>query len=203
MFPFTRSQFLHNSTYGIGSLALAYLLNEDRLLADVTKPMLEKPHFDTLPKRPHFEPRAKAMISLFMQGGPSQIDLFEHKPRLVKEHGKPIPFSRPKDEAEDAIEKSKLLGPVAPISRRGQCGMWWSDLLPNLAEYNPGVQNQLAHLATLARDEEAYWQGELGRLLPSLLLPGKAVRRARRAGGRAGGAAPGGLPHSERRTLSR
>jgi tRNA(Ile)-lysidine synthase len=55
------------------------------------------------------------------------------------------------------------------------------DLIPVLAEYNPGIQNQLAHLATLARDEETYWQGELARLLPSLLLPGKAVRGGGRA----------------------
>ncbi len=55
------------------------------------------------------------------------------------------------------------------------------ELLPVLGEYNPGIQKQLAHLATLARDEEAYWQGELARLLPSLLLPGKAVRGGGRA----------------------
>ncbi len=55
------------------------------------------------------------------------------------------------------------------------------ELLPALAEYNPGIQRQLAHLAALARDEEDFWQGELTRLLPSVLLPGKAVR----AGGRA------------------
>ena len=55
------------------------------------------------------------------------------------------------------------------------------ELLPVLAEYNPGIQSQLAHLAALARDEEAYWQGELARLLPSLLLPGKAVRGGGRA----------------------
>ena len=55
------------------------------------------------------------------------------------------------------------------------------ELLPILAEYNPGIQHQLAHLAVLARDEEAFWQGELARLLPSLLLPGKAVRGGGRA----------------------
>ncbi len=55
------------------------------------------------------------------------------------------------------------------------------ELIPMLAEYNPGIQNQLAHLAALARDEETYWQGELVRLLPSLLLPGKAVRGGGRA----------------------
>jgi tRNA(Ile)-lysidine synthase len=55
------------------------------------------------------------------------------------------------------------------------------ELLPILAEYNPGIQNQLSHLASLARDEEAYWQEELVRLLPSLLLPGRAVRGGGRA----------------------
>jgi tRNA(Ile)-lysidine synthase len=55
------------------------------------------------------------------------------------------------------------------------------ELIPVLAEYNSGIQNQLAHLATLARDEETYWQGELARLLPSLLLSGKAVRGGGRA----------------------
>lgn len=50
------------------------------------------------------------------------------------------------------------------------------DLLPILAEYNPQIKAQLAHVATIARDEDAYWQIELARVLPSLLLPGKAVR---------------------------
>jgi len=60
-------------------------------------------------------------------------------------------------------------------------------LLPELGEYNPQIQKQLAHLATVARDEEAYWQVELTRLLPGLLLPGKPVR----GGGRSTGTLPG------------
>jgi len=55
------------------------------------------------------------------------------------------------------------------------------ELLPALADYNPGIRCQLAHLAALARDEEAYWKGELARLLPSLLLPGKPTRGGGRA----------------------
>jgi tRNA(Ile)-lysidine synthase len=61
------------------------------------------------------------------------------------------------------------------------------DLLPILAEYNPAVARQLAQMAALALDEESYWQGELARLLPSLLLPGKAAR----GGGRATDTLPG------------
>lgn len=55
------------------------------------------------------------------------------------------------------------------------------ELLPELASYNPQIYTQLSHLATLARDEQAYWQAELERLLPSLLLPGRAVRGGGRA----------------------
>ncbi len=61
------------------------------------------------------------------------------------------------------------------------------ELLPQLAGYNPAIKKQLAQLSTLARDEEAWWQAELSRLLPSLLLPGKAVR----GGGRATATLPG------------
>jgi len=60
-------------------------------------------------------------------------------------------------------------------------------LLPLLAEYNPQIHTQLAHMATIARDEEAYWQSELARLLPSLLLPGRPVR----GGGRSISTLPG------------
>jgi len=55
------------------------------------------------------------------------------------------------------------------------------ELLPMLATYNPQIHSQLANLATLARDEDAYWQTELGRILPSLVLPGKPVRGGGRA----------------------
>jgi tRNA(Ile)-lysidine synthase len=55
------------------------------------------------------------------------------------------------------------------------------ELLPALATYNPQIHSQLANMATLARDEDAYWQTELGRLLPSLVLPGKPVRGGGRA----------------------
>jgi hypothetical protein len=120
----TRRDFLRTASCGFGSVALAGLLSEH--LAAATNPLA--------PHSPHFKPRAKHVIFLFMQGGPSQIDLFEHKPRLVKEHGKPLPFRRPSDEAEDGVERSKLLAPVARINRRGQCGMWWSDLMPHLAK---------------------------------------------------------------------
>ncbi len=123
--PFgSRRDFLRTTACGFGSVALAGLLSER--LAAAGNPLAARP--------PHFRPRARRVIFLFMQGGPSHLDLFEHKPRLANEHGKPIPFRRPKDEAEDGIENSKLLAPVARVRRRGESGTWWSDLMPALGE---------------------------------------------------------------------
>ena len=131
MLPFSRRQFLHNSTYGIGSLALAWLLKEDRLLADVIKPALEKPRFDTLPKQPHFEPRAKAMISLFMQGGPSHLDLMDYKPKMVEYVDKEFP-GKLKQDAIDRATKKVFPSPWK-FKQHGQSGIWLSELLPHLA----------------------------------------------------------------------
>ena len=81
----TRRHLLATSAMGIGSLALAWLLKQDDLLADEPgRPELDQRHFDLKPKAPHTEPRAKAMISLFVQGGPSYVDLLDPKPELAK-----------------------------------------------------------------------------------------------------------------------
>ena len=83
-----RRHFLHANGFGLGSLALASLLQRDGLLAAPVKPLLATEEtYDLLPKQPHFQPRAKAMISLFMMGGPSQMDLFDPKPMLTKYDG--------------------------------------------------------------------------------------------------------------------
>src|SRR5205823_4511087 len=69
--PHSRRHFLASGGMGLGSLAVAWLLNEDgRLGAEPIKPELDRRAFDLRPRKPHFEPRARAMISLFMQGGP-------------------------------------------------------------------------------------------------------------------------------------
>ena len=69
----SRRHFLEANAMGIGSVALAWLLKQDNLLAGPVKPDLDPKSFDLLPKKPHFEAKAKAMISLFMIGGPSQL----------------------------------------------------------------------------------------------------------------------------------
>ena len=125
----SRRQLLESSTMGVGSLALACLLNEQGLLASSSKPDLERRSHDLLPKAPPLRPRAKAMISLFMQGGPSHMDLTDPKPALDKLDGKPFPGSIKYDNAAQA--SSKVMASPWKFAKRGQCGMELSELLPH------------------------------------------------------------------------
>lgn len=78
----------------------------------------------------HHTPRAKAVIFLYMDGGPSSQDLFDYKPRLVQEHGRP--FALPKEPTQ-FNDNGSTLGPCSPFHQRGESGQWISDLLPHLA----------------------------------------------------------------------
>jgi hypothetical protein len=116
----TRRQVLQGSACGFGAVALAALLAEQAAAAVGEAPT------------PHFTPRAKRVIFLFMQGGPSHMDLFDFKPRLKKESGRKLPYALPRAEATVGLENTRLLGPIAPFNRRGRCGLLMSDLLPHI-----------------------------------------------------------------------
>jgi hypothetical protein len=128
----TRRHFLASNAMGIGTVALAWLLHEDRLLAEPSRPELEPHKFDLTPKKPPLKPRATAMISMFMQGGPSHLDLFDPKPVLAKYNGKPFPGTIKYDNAAQA--SSKVLASPWKFKRHGQCGTELSELLPHLGE---------------------------------------------------------------------
>src|SRR5436853_7612614 len=83
----SRRRFLARNAMGIGSVALAWLLREENLLATPPNMPRGPQSFDLKPKTPLFPPRARAMISLFMHGGPSQIDLFDPKPERTRPSG--------------------------------------------------------------------------------------------------------------------
>jgi len=127
----TRRHFLNRGAFGLGGFGLAWLLQQDGLLAAPEKPMLETPHYDLLPKKPLFAPRAKAMISMFMQGGPSHIDLFDPKPELSRLDGQKFPGEVKYDDSAHA--STKCLGSPWKFQKHGQCGMDVSELLPNFA----------------------------------------------------------------------
>jgi len=83
------------------------------------------------PRRPHFTPRAKRVIFLFMHGGPSQVDTFDYKPLLQRDTGKPLPFAKPRVQF---AETGNLLASPWKFRQHGQSGMWASDLFPEVAK---------------------------------------------------------------------
>ncbi len=100
--------------------------------AEVKKPNLEKQNFDLAPKPCHHPPRAKAMISMFMQGGPSQIDLLDPKPLLNELHMQKFPGKIKYDNAAQA--SSKVFGSPWKFAKYGEHGTDVSELLPHLSE---------------------------------------------------------------------
>jgi hypothetical protein len=131
----SRRHFLASQGVGIGSLALAWMLHQDRAFARQDaprKPTLEQPTYDLLPKAPPSTPRARSMISLFMQGGPSHLDLFDPKPELARRHGTVFDGDIKFDNAGQA--SSRLFAPPWKFRRCGEGGMELSELLPGLGE---------------------------------------------------------------------
>ncbi|HEY2953369.1 MAG TPA: DUF1501 domain-containing protein, partial [Verrucomicrobiae bacterium] len=122
----TRRHFFGKCAVGIGSVALASLLNE-RLLAAAPANLLA-------PKRPHFAPRARRVIYLHMAGAPSTLDLFDYKPKLVELNGQDCPESLYKKERFAFIKGvPKMLGTPHKFARHGKCGTELCQLLPHLA----------------------------------------------------------------------
>src|SRR5688572_13199978 len=129
----SRRHFLAQQAAGIGSVALTWLLAREGFAAPSPPPQppLEKPTYDLLPKRPPAEPKAKAMISIFMQGGPSHLDLFDPKPELFKRDGTDFTGGGIKFDSVDQAS-SKLMASKWKFSPHGQCGTELSELLPQL-----------------------------------------------------------------------
>ena len=127
----TRRHFLSANAMGLGSVALSCLLQEEQLLAKPRKPDLVPQAFNLVPKQPHHEPKARAVISLWMQGGPSHIDLFDPKPKLNELDGKTFPGKIKYDNAAQA--SSRVLGCPWKFAKHGESGMDVSELLPNIA----------------------------------------------------------------------
>jgi len=128
----TRRHFFSRCGLGLGSIALASLLNERKLLGAVPG-SLPNP---MAPKQPHFAPRAKSIIYLFMAGGPSQLELFDYKPKLIELNGQPIPQSYIEGKRFAFMGSShgtKLLGTRRAFQRHGQSGMWVSEMFPHTA----------------------------------------------------------------------
>lgn len=146
-----RRQFLQRTASGIGMLALAELLQRDGLIAAPTSNSLA-------PRVLHHAPRAKSVIFLFMAGGPSQLDLFEPKPKMKALHGQPMPASLLSD-LDDALIRGSARVWASPRSfrRYGACGMPFSDYLPHLAT----CADDLCMVRSLHTDVSNHHPGQL------------------------------------------
>ena len=125
----TRRDFFRQCAAGVGTIALAEVLAADGLTAASRLAGLNPLE----PKPPHYTPKAKNVIFMFMAGAPSQYELFDEKPALNEYHGKPLPLSLTKDLKLAFIKPTAaVMGSAFKFQRYGQCGMHWSELLPHI-----------------------------------------------------------------------
>ena len=134
----TRRQFFGRSTAGIGIAALASLLNPDLFAASVgAEPREISPKAGGLASLPHFAPKAKRIIFLHQSGAPSQVDLYDYKPKLQDLRGTDLPDSIRRGQRITGMTANQGSLPVAPsifkFSRHGRSGTWISELLPHTA----------------------------------------------------------------------
>ncbi|MFP6576648.1 MAG: DUF1501 domain-containing protein [Pirellulaceae bacterium] len=143
----TRRHFFHDCGLGIGKIACASLLASD--LAGSRQLAADETTNPTAPKKPHFAPRAKRVIYLFMAGAPSQLELFDNKPKLAELEGKPIPPAVIKGQRYAFIQpNAAVLGPRFGFARHGQSGAEISEMLPHLSK----VVDELAIVRSVHTD---------------------------------------------------
>ena len=123
---FSRREMLSRFASGFAMLPLYSLLAEEAPRTSLSPPSaIRSPQSPS----PHFAPRAKHVIFLFMSGGPSHVDLFDPKPKLAESAGKPLPFDKP---SLMRTKTGNLLASPFKFSKRGQSGIEMSELLPKL-----------------------------------------------------------------------
>jgi len=151
-----RRQLLLSSAYGLGSIALASILNDQGLLARDKSPL--RPGID--PQQPfssrtsHFSPRAKKVLMVFCSGACSHLDTFDYKPQLIARHGQPMPG------AENLVTfqggQGNLTRSPWEFRPRGECGKMVSDLVPHLG----GIVDDLCFIHSLTSKTNTHGPGE-------------------------------------------
>ena len=137
-----RRGFFQRMSGGIAGAALTYLLGQDLGWGAAEGP--GDPPSDLRPRAPHFPAKAKSVIHLFMNGGPSQMDLFDPKPMLDKHHGEAY-FDKIAGEVEFIKDAGALMRSPFRFAQYGQCGAWVSEAMPHLA----GMVDDLAFIRSM------------------------------------------------------
>ncbi len=127
----SRREFLYKAGCGFGALAFSYLLGMDGIARGESSAVLDP----FAPKKPHFAPKAKSVIWLFMEGGPSHLDLFDPKPELERLAGKPMPESFGRPLTAMGTASNSIMPSKRKFKQHGQSGIWVSDWYPSLAQH--------------------------------------------------------------------
>ncbi|MFN7937879.1 MAG: DUF1501 domain-containing protein [Bryobacteraceae bacterium] len=156
--PLSRRQLLERTCLGFGSMVLADLLRAEPIANDLRA------------KATHFPPKAKAVIQLVQNGGPSQMDLFDPKPELTKQAGKPLPGGV---EIHQPNNVNTLLPTPFTFKKYGQCGMDISEMLP----FTSGIVDDLCFIRSMHTEHNNHLEG-LNMLLTCKIFPGRPVMGA-------------------------
>ncbi|MBX7208583.1 MAG: DUF1501 domain-containing protein [Verrucomicrobiaceae bacterium] len=151
----TRREFLTTSANGIGALALGSLLTEEGILSANTVVGADPLAL----RRPQFPAKAKNCIFIFLEGGPSQMDLYDPKPKLNELHGQPLPESMTKNVRFAFIRKetARIMGTKRVFKKHGECGMDFSDYLPHMA----GMADDWLMIRSMHTDQFNHHPGQL------------------------------------------
>jgi len=163
----TRRSFFDSLSGSIYGTALAYLLGEDLLAGE---PSHRRRVYDLKPRQAHQEPKARSIIHLFMNGGPSQMDLFDPKEELTKRHGEPY-FDKIAGEVEFINSAGALMKSPYKFQRHGESGIWVSEVMPHLAKQVDDIAViRSMHTTTFAHEHALYkiQSGHMMSAYPSL-----------------------------------
>jgi hypothetical protein len=156
---FTRRDLFRSVPGGVLGAALAALLDADAVRADAT------PHADLKPRKPHFPAKAKAVIHLFQNGGPSQMDLFDPKSELDRLHGKTY-ADKLAGEIEFIQHAGSIMRGQFKFAKHGQCGASISDAMPHLATVVDDITFIRSMHTTSITHEPAVYMIQSGKLTP-------------------------------------
>src|SRR5580765_2018124 len=151
----TRRWFFRQCGVGLGSIALGSLLQAENAFGAKAVPAANNP---LAPRQPHFTPKAKRVIFLFMAGAPSQLDLFDYKPALTKYNGKPVPPEVVMGQKYAFIKPdAALYASEFKFEKRGKCSAELSEALPHLAE----VVDDIAIVKSMTTDAFNHAPGQI------------------------------------------
>lgn len=154
----SRRDTLTRLGFGLPTFALSSLLP-----ARANEPSSQA-RYDLLPKQPHFAPRAKRVLLLFQNGGPSQMDMFEPKPELQRQDGQ-----KPGEGFVNTVDPKKTgawLGSPFKFAPAGKCGMMLSELLPGLARHADDITLIRSMVSQHSNHEQAIWYFNTGTIMP-------------------------------------